>query len=328
MFHSPTGCGTSRLSGSQPNLENVDLDAEFETSSHITTRGNKRKNPHGDDIFLLRREISEMRKEMSEMMAVLTASSKDQNEKINTLCQTVTSIKEDVKSFGNTIKAITSEQVNINNKLEHLKTEANGTGKKIEVLESDIASLRNTISSHSDSERNLNVEDFITEMQERTIRAKNIIIVGIAESGLKGPAERRESDKQEVLKTTRSILVDCPEPDKVIRLGKFNSNKNRPIRVCYKSDETPKTLLRNKRNKDDPIKFFSDQTVNQQKNLRKLKKELETRVQKGETNLQIKYVKGTPKIVKSFEQQTMPNASQMNIQHIASTQSSTQSNFL
>lgn len=97
MFHSPTGCGTSRLSGSQPNLENVDLDAEFETSSHITTRGNKRKNPHGDDIFLLRREISEMRKEMSEMMAVLTASSKDQNEKINTLCQTVTSIKEDVK---------------------------------------------------------------------------------------------------------------------------------------------------------------------------------------------------------------------------------------
>lgn len=60
-----------------------------------------------------------------------------------------------------------------------------------------------------------------------------------------------------------------------------------------------KTILRHRNNiKSDVIKIFSDQTPQQQAYMKTLKDELRRRIDDGDKDLTIKYVKGVPKITK------------------------------
>lgn len=59
--------------------------------------------------------------------------------------------------------------------------------------------------------------------------------------------------------------------------------------------------------------MYSDQTPSQRKLMLNLQKELAHRIQNGEPNLVIKYVKGIPKIMKDESKNETPHARQPQI---------------
>lgn len=62
-----------------------------------------------------------------------------------------------------------------------------------------------------------------------------------------------------------SITKDIPNPKKIFRIGKYNPDKTRRIKVCFDKPDPAMILLRNKDKTPNNIKLFSDQTPPQQK---------------------------------------------------------------
>lgn len=292
LLRSPNGCG---IGGSQPNLMNLDLDSvSNRVASQITIR-NKRKQP--DDDSDIKNDISEMKQQMKEMMALLTSTTKLHTEsinKLNELSLDVSTVKDEVRNISNTIENIILEQNCLKTQLDDLKLTSDNTLKNLKAIESDVNLLKNTSQESTSKAVTLSCEDLLSEVQERSARAKNVVIVGIPESKSEIPTERYEHDLKEISKVTKAINITCPDPDKIVRLGILKADVSRPIKVCYKSEEVAKSLLRNKNKSTRNIKIYSDQTVTQRKYLQELKEELQARTAKGEPNLRIKYKKGIP----------------------------------
>jgi hypothetical protein len=143
-------------------------------------------------------------------------------------------------------------------------------------------------------------EEIIQEIQERKRRENNIIIVGIAEQSTTYSKDRIAKDETEVLNVFSLISPDIPKPNKIFRIGKYNAEKTRRIKACLENREQVKLLLRNKDKLPPNIHFFSDQTPAQQKHFQAIKDELAKRKNEGENDLIIKYIKGTPTIVKAI----------------------------
>ena len=297
---SPTGCGIdTKFGGSQPNLSETHTDS----SPRITLR-NKRKQT--DDNDLIRTELSELRKQMSEMLLVLTTSKNDQAQNINKLCQDVTAIKNEVGNISSTIENIITENANIKIKLTNLATITENTEKKVKLLETDVKSLK-CLTPLTCDQMPATYDEIVNEIQERNIRAKNIIVVGIPEPKDKPAKERQEYEKEEISKITSLAINDCPRPDKIMRLGKYKPEYTRSIKVSFSSEETVKAILRNRNNLGfEKIKIYSDQTPNQRKYMQTLKDELQRRIANGEANLSIKYIKGKPKIISPAEHLLTP----------------------
>ncbi|KOB70827.1 Uncharacterized protein OBRU01_14670 [Operophtera brumata] len=167
----------------------------------------------------------------------------------------------------------------------------------MEILKSDVSKLKSISSSPPTTSGTL--ETMMSEIRERQERSKNIIIMGVSEPLSDNIDERKSLDRKEVLKITGILNPDCLEPTYIVRIGKFNSNKHRPIKVCYGAQDTVKSLLRNKSNiKLDGLKVFSDQTPQQQMYMKHLKEQLKQRSDDGDRDLTINYIKGVPKIIK------------------------------
>lgn len=295
---SPTGCGHSdRLGGSQPNLS--ELNPNYDTTPIRITQRVKRKVL--DDDAWIKTELSDLKKQVSEIMVILKATSVSQAENINKLHEDVTTIKTHVNSIGDTIESIKLDQSNTKLRLNELETKTENIEKKIENLETDLNQFRETTTLSTittATEPSISYEEIVNEVHERHQRSKNIVILGIPEPT--SPINRFTYNKVEITKITKSIYPDCPEPNKTFRLGKYKPGINRPIKACYTSENTVKTILRNKSNLQmDTIKIFSDRTPLQKQHFQKLKEELKSRKTEGETNLAIKYIKGVPKITQT-----------------------------
>ncbi|VVC94509.1 unnamed protein product [Leptidea sinapis] len=86
---SPTGSGKNiELSGSQPNLSNIDLAA-------ITIR-NKRKHCLDYDV---NDQLTDIQKQMAEMMALLTSSITTQKESSSKLANDIANIKDQMSEI-------------------------------------------------------------------------------------------------------------------------------------------------------------------------------------------------------------------------------------
>uniref|UniRef100_A0A2A4JC18 L1 transposable element RRM domain-containing protein n=1 Tax=Heliothis virescens TaxID=7102 RepID=A0A2A4JC18_HELVI len=232
---------------------------------------------------------------MTQMMAMLNTINTNQKEFIEKTSEDLSAIKTQVSDIKSTINNLTSEQqamrldiTSIQNKNTYLET-------KIESLQS---MLDSTNLSSATPYQNSNVcETIISEINERENRSKNIILIGIPEPTALNKEDRLEKDKSEVIKVLKKIDAECPEPEKYIRLGKYNPMKIRPIKISFKSKETAITLLRKKNTLQyDNLKIYSDQTPQQQKYLKDLQERLKQEHEEGNKTLIIKYVKGVPKI--------------------------------
>lgn len=284
-----SGIGRSETAGgSQPDLRKIALS---DSINQVTFRG-KRKQPHDDFGIQFERfqdKIESLIKDMA----------KTQAENLYKISQDVSAIKEEISQIKITTDLLSSEQVNIKSELANISGFRANIEKKVDNIENEIASLKSGSTSTITTPL-LNYEDIISETFDRSQREKNVIIRGIKEVRSSNSEERQTHDCQEVMKVIKMAVSDCTEPTKTIRLGKYNPDASRPIKVIFSTPEPAKTILRHKTSiQCENIKIYSDETPYQQKYRKNLRDELKRRLDGGETDITIKYVKGTPTITKT-----------------------------
>lgn len=285
MIRSPTE--PHNRGGSQPDLSKINTE-EFRLAQ-VTLR--KRKEPEKEG---LKADFADFRKEI---MDTLNGFVETQKEILNKISDDVTVIKDEMKSLQSITRELVSEQNRIKSDIVDLKLASAATNTKVDNIETDLRNLKTAPPAELEFEC-LTCEDVVSELHERELRSKNIIIVGIPEAKNDSKEERAASDSAEVNKIIKTIFPECPEPVKIHRLGYFKPEKIRHIKVYLSSQENAKVILRKKSiYKNETVKIYSDQTPYQQKFMKKLTEELQNRIQSGEKDLLIKYVNNTPKII-------------------------------
>lgn len=296
-------------SGSQPNLSSLSPQGALSSEIPSVTLRNKRKYCLDSDW---NDQLSNIEKKMAEMMTLLSTSISEQKESSAKIKNDIASIRDEMSEIKHsicktehTLKTITTEQQKIKKDIQNITSAAQSMETKIASLESDVLNLK-TSSTEPKRMTNEVVYDMLAEITDQTLRKKNIILTGITEPQSPDYRERQKQDKDEVLRITKAITKDCPEPIKVVRIGKYEPNTKRAVKVCFESEQTVKVILRNRiKLKDDAIAIFPDQTPLQQARFKNLKEQLKHRTENGETNLRIKYIKGIPRIVSSLPKNSM-----------------------
>lgn len=290
LMRSPNkGSPAGGHSSSYPDLSK--LSAPQSDATNVTTR--KRKSPENDFA-------NEFREFKNEILEIIKETNIRHIEGITAIGQNICSINEQLKDITSTTAQLIKENEILKTQITSLNTIVKNNEEKITSLQIEVNQLKSNTATSQLPTLSTAYDEAIIEIQDRAERSKNIIIVGIPEQTCVNPTERLELDVIKAHTVIKSIFPECPETKKVLRLGKYESHKNRPIKVCFNSQEIVKTILRIKSNlKQDGIRIFSDQTPYQQKFILNLKKELHQRQESGEKNLIIKYIKGTPKIIET-----------------------------
>lgn len=279
----------TKACGSQPDPTKL-----RESDKQITLR--KRKHPETDCSCI--KNMADLRTDIMNLLQEFTQS---QNENMTSLREDVKDIKTQIESIRSTTDYLVTEHNKILLDINDLKNQKVVSEQKIASLENEIDALkREKLKEPTGSISTCSQEDLIREINERSNREKNLIIVGIPELHGSDTNERRLNDEKEVLNIISSIISHTFTSLKTSRIGKYNANKDRSIKVYLDSPATAKEILKNKdkiSHKD--VKIFSDRTPAQQLYMKELKKELLTRKENGEQDLIIKYINGHPKIVPS-----------------------------
>lgn len=270
---------SEKVGGSQPDLRQI-------------TYCGKRKQPHDDfgsqfDAF------------QAKMESLMRDMAKTQLENLTKISQDVSAIKEEISQIKATTEFLYTEQGKIKSELTNISSFRADIEKKVDTIENEIVSLKSGSASAITAPL-FGYEDFISETYDRSQREKNVIIRGIKEIQSSNWEERRTHDNEEVKKIIEMAVPNCTEPTKTIRLGKYNPDKSRPIKIIFPTSETAKSILRHKSNiKSENIKIYSDETPYQQNYRNNLRDELKRRLDGGETDIMMKYVKGTLRITKT-----------------------------
>lgn len=174
-----------------------------------------------------------------------------------------------------------------------------------------LPALRNTVTQlkieiealKAKQNQNTSMECILGELAERKKRSANVIMFGVGKSQQQtGDASRDkvvcvEHDKKQV----QQALADIPDsepPVAMIRLGKPNQGSSpRPLKVIFASKKTAVNVLKNNKKIQSGISAKNDLTPYQREYLKNLREELKQRVDRGESDLTIKYVNNIPKII-------------------------------
>lgn len=171
----------------------------------------------------------------------------------------------------------------------------------IQRLLTEVSELRNLSGKNSSARSD---EFIINEINERNLRASNLILYNVPESSSTVIADKIAHDFNLVNDVINSIVSNetTIKPIKLIRLGKHGQNYSRPIKAIFGSPTEAFDILKSKKKLSflqppSTIGISSDRTIYQRNYMKSLREELESRRSKGEPDLIIKYVKGTPTIV-------------------------------
>lgn len=285
---SPTTAG-----GSAPDLTRL-TDAD---NQKMTLRKRKVTLQAGTDCDCVK-SIADLRIDIMNLLKNFTIS---QNEHMTSMREDISQIKNQMDNVQSTTEHLVIEHNTMLAEINDLKSQKALSEQKIKALENDFNALKagaspKIISSAPASSQ----EELIREINERSYREKNIIIIGITEPhGAEGEG-RRSFDEKEALTIIHETTKCLPTSVKTSRLGKYKSDTNRPMKVYFNNPDIVKDILRNKEKiSNKTIKVFSDQTPSQQLHMKELRQELQRRQENGEADLLIKYIKGYPKIVSS-----------------------------
>ncbi|KAL0859560.1 hypothetical protein ABMA27_010702 [Loxostege sticticalis] len=275
--------GSGGGSGSLPNL----ITYEEDSIDYINTRKRKERceqEEYKNDIASLRADIMIYFKEMSNT----------QNENLKIIREEMREIKDEIKAIKSVTENFTEQLKEVNDDIKNIKLNNTTTQEKICHLEKEISHLKTKVNSDNLMAKSplLKCENLIQELKDRSDREKNIIITGIPEKTDKHFNVRRIHDIEEFTKLATSVIVDC----------KYVPGKNRPLKISFNKNDTPKLLLQNRAKFPDTVNIYSDQTPTQKQYLQSVKEELKKRLDEGEKDLIIKYIKGIPSII-----ETKPN---------------------
>lgn len=182
--------------------------------------------------------------------------------------------------------------------------------KRIDGLEKRLQEVNNGASPATAGELTIRQSEvLVKETIERLNRSKNVIIRGVPErAGSRD--ERRDHDAAKVSEILDVIGCASLNPLSVVRLGKpsaTNENTGRPraMKVIFADRSSALNVLKNggklrNVNSYRNCRILDDKTPEQIKYLEDLREELKRRTDEGEQGLTIKYVKGSPDIVKTI----------------------------
>lgn len=140
------------------------------------------------------------------------------------------------------------------------------------------------------------IESILAEGRERERRSHHVVAFKLEE------ATDNQSDAQRISDLFAAIDPAIPLPRFVRRIGKISAEKIRPLLLVYSStDEARKVLKFKEAVKLKGIDLKNDLTRGQLQHLKDLRNELEKKVNDGNTDLTIKYIRGTPAIVSKNE---------------------------
>lgn len=183
--------------------------------SNITQRFKRKQTDENEHI---KSELAELRKQMADVITLITATSSTQTENIIKLCTDMSTVKDQVTNAISSLENIRSEQERVKVEMGNLISANNKNQERILCIEHDVQILKTTAvtnnSQASSPPNNINYEDMVHEINERNLRRRNIIISGIAEPKSSDAKERHITDRNEILSVLQSISKDIPEPHK------------------------------------------------------------------------------------------------------------------
>lgn len=173
-------------------------------------------------------------------------------------------------------------------------------------LKQELQDLKGTLNSQKSENHDINFEDVVQEVSERNARKCNLVIFGLQESPQNSAAQHRLEHDTNGLSSIFSFI--SPETIlgevKPIRLGKYDPSRTspRPIKIKLQNEGLVHDLIRNAKKLKDSAQFKGvrislDRTPRQIAAYKSVKAELDKKIANGNSNLKIKYVGGSPKIV-------------------------------
>lgn len=142
-------------------------------------------------------------------------------------------------------------------------------------------------------------EDWFIEIRDRMSKANNLMIYNVPESSSKNIQDRIEHDSSHLTEILTTLEKNNSASDvvKLVRVGKPDPSKLRPIKVIFSNCEVVKDIMKNKNNlSNGPFKISYDQTKMQRDIFKNVLNTLKSRQESGESDLIIRYRNGTPTI--------------------------------
>jgi hypothetical protein len=176
----------------------------------------------------------------------------------------------------------------------------------ISAQETELKQLQNRLTEQMKSDcsngpiqRSIDACETLSELAERNTRTKNVIFIGIPE--IDDSLPQKDHSSEDLKQITEMVdKVDEKAATKIIRcyrLGLRKANNSRPIKVIFQDAEYSDSVLYGRQRFPQNIKVRHDLTIVQRDHLKMLWSEIDERKKKGETNLTVKYINNTPKIV-------------------------------
>ncbi|KAJ3655952.1 hypothetical protein Zmor_015059 [Zophobas morio] len=184
-------------------------------------------------------------------------------------------------------------------------------GNDINSLKAVIISLQEQISTFQSAvtpsrlTELMSIEKSVYEFEERQKRANNLMVFGIKEGENLVKKEQTEKDVIFLKNMFSTVGVSvCENEISPMRCGKYDQGASlcRPVKVKLSSPDVVKKLVYDSRKLRDNedfknIRISTDRTPMQLELYREVKTELASRLDSGETNLTIKYIRGVPIVV-------------------------------
>lgn len=172
-------------------------------------------------------------------------------------------------------------------------------------LEDQVKSLKEeveTLKKQQTSQQNLgapaNMESMLHEIEDRAERANNLMVYGVPESASGSMQEKIDNDNVVLAPILHNVGLAQDDVLKVLRVGQASEGGNRPIRVVTKHSNLVKNAMRRRNRLEGNIRLGYDKTKLQREQFKAVLSELRNREQRGETDLIIKFVNGSPSITK------------------------------
>ncbi|VVD05777.1 unnamed protein product [Leptidea sinapis] len=201
---SPTGSGKNiKCRGSQPNLSNIGIQSMHLSDLASITIRNKRKHCFDYDV---NDQLTDIQKQMAEMMALLTSSITTQKESSSKLANDIANIKDQMLEIKCGIGKTEQKLITIATEHEKIKADVENINGLTLTMETKIASLECDLQKlkispnevHRTAEESYG--DILAEITDQTLRKKNIIITGISEPQTTDIRDRQKKDKVEGLR--------------------------------------------------------------------------------------------------------------------------------
>ena len=240
------------------------------------------------------------------------------NPDFDTLVTLENSMNKRIDLIGQTLKEsllkeVQSNNIQFENKFNEMMTQNRTYAESLKNIQpsAEPATIPTVVTNLRTIIEETRNED-LAEENEKKIRACNIIIHGVSESSSTENDEAKKHDVDFVTNLNEAISITTETPKNIIRLGKADQGKKRPIKVVLNSEYDKNNIMANLRKLKDQelykrVSITDDYTIKERQMIKE--KAAEAKANNDEEPPNSRYIwriRGTPKnglIIKKFLKQ-------------------------